>query len=152
MAIPIISGTAEYLLIPFLFIFAVTFGSLRVADVFKNIKVDAIIAVSLSIFTVFNKSLLSLIWSQLGNVTLFFTVMFFIMFVMKAFGLRSDKDARDKIIVMGAIFFILLSLSYMYNDMMPSIPFVGNGQDVMLLIFVCFIVSFLWLAYKIGAK
>ena len=118
----------EYFVVPFLFIFAIVFGSLRVANIFKNKKVDAVIAVALAIFAVYNSALVNFLWDQLGFVTLFFVFMFMIIFVLKVFGVGS-RNAEDAFTINIAILFILLSIGYLYSDMITGIPILGGGDN-----------------------
>jgi hypothetical protein len=140
----------EQFLIPFLFIFAIVYGSLRSADIFKNKKVDAIIALSLGLFAVSNTWLVNFIWSQLGGVSVLFIFMFMLIFIFQVFGVKGAKDNQEKLIILAAILFILFSISYLYTDMIPNIPFIGGGQNIVLLVFIIFIIVIFWLAYKIG--
>jgi hypothetical protein len=140
----------EQILIPLLFIFAIVYGSLDVANIFKNKKVNATIALSLGLFAVYNTWFVNLIWSQLGVISVIFIFMFMLIFIFKVFGIRDSKDSQEKLIIMAAILFILFSISYLYTNMIPNIPFIGGGQDIILLIFIIFIIVIFWLAYKIG--
>jgi hypothetical protein len=160
----------EYYLIPFIFVFAIVFGALRLAGIFDQRvpdprdpkgekvrlitplgkKVDAVIALALSLFAVYNPQTLAFIWSQLGNIAIFFIVVFMIAFVMEIFGVRGKKDAQDKLIILLAIIFILFSVTYLYSNLIPSLPFIGSSQDVLLLIFVVMIIVIFWLAYHVS--
>jgi hypothetical protein len=90
-------------------------------------------------------------WANFGLVAVFFIAMFFILFVSKIFGVRGGKN-QDSMMIYGAILFILLSLSYIYIDSFPSVPFIGPGQNLILLVSVALIISIFWAAYKSGGS
>lgn len=140
-------------LIPFLFVLAIVFGVLELSNVFKNRAVNFIVALSLSLFTVSNSAFINLLWSYFGSISVFFIAMFFIAFVFEIFGVRKKGQpvGGDSILVNGAVLFVLLSIGYLYIDMVPSIPFVGGGENLLLLFAVIFILAVFWAAYKVGA-
>ena len=168
MAFDFTALQSQQFLIPFLFIFAIIFGSLKVANVFKsrdshgnvtseNTAVNFIIALALAFFAASNTSFVQLIWSQFGNIAAFFIIMFFIIFVLEAFGIRHKrgepgKEGSDALIINGAILFILLSISSLFINSLPAIPGIGSGQNLLLLIFIVFILVIFWSAYRAGPE
>lgn len=138
---------SEQFFIPFIFILAVVFGSLNVTKVFKSKAINFLIALALSFFAASNGDFLQFLWSQFGTIAIFFIAMFFIIFILEAFGVRKE-GGKDALIINGAILFILLSTSSLFVNSLPAIPGVGNGQNLLLLIFIVFIIVIFWLAYK----
>ena len=147
---------SEQFLIPFLFILAIVFGSLNIANIFRNKGVNFLISLALAFFAASNTAFIGFLWSQFGNIAIFFIFMFFIIFILEAFGLRRGKSeekkerAADSLIINSAILFVLLSISYLYMGQLPSLPFIGGGQNLLLLIFIVFILVIFWSAYRLG--
>jgi tellurite resistance protein TehA-like permease len=161
---------SENIVIVFLFVFAITFGSLRLAGVFDQRvtnpnnpkgekirldtplgkKVDAVIALSLSLFSISDAAFVSLIWSNFGTLTLFFMIMFFIGFIITIFGLREETNPATKLLTIGAIFFFVMSLNLAQNNFFSFMPF--NGNDAFLLISVVFIIILFWLVMRTGKE
>jgi hypothetical protein len=77
--------------------------------------------------------------------------MFFIIFILEAFGVRKGqhgKDGSDALVINGAILFLLFSIGYLYIGSLPSLPIVGGGQNLLLLLFIVFMIVIFWFAYK----
>lgn len=143
---------SEHVLIPFIFSLAIVFGVLETVKIFRNKAVNFLISIALAFFTVSSTFFLELVWSQLGIISVLFILLFFIIFIMKAFGVSGKEKSVDAFIINGAILFVLLSISYFYASSFPSIPFLGDGQNLLLLIFIVFIIVIFWLAYKSGGR
>ena len=142
----------EQFAITFLFVFAVVFGGMRMTEIFRNKKIDVVIAVALALFSVTDAAFASFLWANFGPLTLFFVVIFFILTVMSAFGVKGpDANPMEKMIVLGAVFFIILSLNLFQNNFFSFIPFM-DAKNGMLLISVVFIVVLFWLVMKTGAN
>ncbi len=139
--------------LPFIFIFAIVFGSLQLVNVFKNKAVNAIIALALAFFTTLAPGFSSLLLSQFGNIATFFIVVFFISFILKIFGFKrsqSPEDYQEALAIQGVILFILLSVSYLFVDQIPTLPIIGTGQNLLLTVAVIFILAIFWAAFKMG--
>lgn len=144
---------SEQTLIPFLFVLAIIFGVLELTGIFRNRAVNFLVALSISFFTITNASFVNMLWSQFGNITSFFIIMFFIAFVLEIFGLRGkDKAKDDDIIIYGAILLILFSFGFVYSNLIPSIPYIGGGSNFIVLIAIILILVIFWRAFKIGAE
>ena len=141
---------SEAVFIPFLFVLAIIFGSLNIANVFRNKGVNLLISLALAFFTISNPAFVELLWSNFGIISLFFIAMFFIIFITRAFLIRGHENFTDVLIINGAILFVLLSISYYHMNMLPSLPIVGGGQNLLLLLFIVFIIVIFWFAYKSG--
>ncbi|MFH0929428.1 MAG: hypothetical protein V1818_03675 [Candidatus Aenigmatarchaeota archaeon] len=137
-------------LVPFLFSLAVIFGILEVTRIFRNKAVNFIVSFALSFFALAYPGFMAFMWANFGLVAMFFIAMFFMLFILKVFGM-GGKSSQDSVIINGAILFVLLSLSYLYVDSFPSVPIIGEGQNLILLISVVLIISIFWAAYKMGS-
>jgi hypothetical protein len=137
-------------LIPFLFVLAVIFGALGFVRIF-NRGVSFLIAAALAFFVVINPSLVSILWSSFGFITVAFIALFFMAFIFEVFGIRkSASGASDALIINGAILFLLLSIGYVYIDLIPPFPVIGGGQNLLLFFAIIFILAIFWAAYKTG--
>lgn len=144
---------SEQTLLPFLFVLAIIFGFLNLLNIFgKNVAVNFLIALSIAFFTISNASFVSMLWSSFGGITTFFIVMFLLAFVFEVFGLRKREkiESTSSIVVNGAILFILLSVGFLYVNYIPETPFVGSGQNLLLLLAIIFVLAIFWSAFKIG--
>jgi len=137
-------------LIPFLFTLATTFGVLEITRIF-NKPVNFLIALALSFFAITNSFFISLLWSQFGNITMFFIIMFFIVFILEAFGIRKKGPSSDTIVINSAILFLLLSVGFLYVENIPSLPYIGGGENFLLLVAIVIILVIFWSAYKVGS-
>jgi len=141
--------------VPFLFVFAVVFGVLQLVNIFKNKSVNAVISLAIAFFASSNAIFTSTLLSQMGNITTFFIAMFFIAFIMELFGFRRPADRReyqDRLIIQGGILFILLATAVLFVNQIPTLPFIGEGSNLLLLIGIIFILAVFWAAYKIGIE
>lgn len=146
---------SEQTLIPFLFVLAVIFGVLELTHVFRNRGVNFIIALAISFFTITNTAFVTFLWSQFGNITTFFIIMFFIAFVLEVFGLRGPRTPRaggEGIVINGAILLLLLVFGFTHSDLLPSLPFIGGGSNLIVLFALIFILIIFWMAFKLGPE
>lgn len=146
MAIDITMLQTTEFLIPFLFSLAVIFGVLEVTRLFRK-PVNFIVSFALSFFAIIYPGFVDFMWANFGLFAIFFIAMFFIVFVSKVFGM-GGKKSQDSVIINGVILLVLLSVSYLYIDSFPSVPFLGAGQNLILLVSVVLIISIFWAAYK----
>ncbi|NIO44251.1 MAG: hypothetical protein GTN36_01700 [Candidatus Aenigmarchaeota archaeon] len=145
---------SETFLIPFLFILAVVFGAVNVANVFKNRGVNFLVSLALSFFAASNTAFIDFLWSQFGNITIFFIAMFFVIFTLEAFGARRGKKGEPPagaLFINGVILFILLSIGLLHIDKFPALPIVGGGENLFLFFVLIIIALVFWLAFKIGS-
>jgi hypothetical protein len=143
---------SEQIIVPFIFVLAVIFGSLRLVNVFNNKKVDFLIAISLAIFSITNEAFVSMLWSNFGTISIFFIIMFFVLFVIQAFGLRDpNAKAQDKLLSLGVVLFLLIVISSIKTNILSSLPFIGGSDNAFLIIFIVFIVILFWMVMKTGS-
>jgi amino acid transporter len=156
MAIDIAFLQSEQTLIPFLFVLAIIFGVLELTHVFRNRGVNFLIALAISFFTISNTAFVNALWSYFGVITAFFIFMFFIAFILEVFGFRKPKHPQESreegMIVIGAILLLLLTFGFMYSSMIPELPFIGGGSNVIILFAIIFILVIFWMAFKVGRE
>ena len=140
------------IIVPFLFVFAIVFGVLQVANVFKNRAVNFVIALAIGLFAISNAALVTTLHALLPNVTWFFIVLFFFVFVFELLGLRKEgKSHTESMITSGGVLFVLLSLSFMVLQVAPSeLPFIGSAINLVFILGLIFILAIFWAALKIG--
>lgn len=143
---------SETFLIPFLFILAVVFGAVNVTNVFRNKGVNFLVSLSLAFFAASNTSFIQFLWSQFGSISIFFIAMFFIIFTLEAFGVRksSGSKSNEPLIINGAILFVLLSIGMSNIGLIPTLPIIGGGQNLFLLLVILFVIVLFWLTMRIG--
>ena len=145
-------------LIPFLFVLAIIFGVLEITNVFRNRGVNFLVALAISFFTITNTTFVNFLWSQFGNITAFFLIMFFIAFIFELFGLRrprasgQESRAPEALVINGAILFILLTVGFLYVEKIPSLPYIGSGQNLLIAIVIFFVLVLFWAAFKAGPQ
>ena len=142
-------------LVPFLFVFAITFGVLQLANIFKNNKaVNAVIALALALFAVMNENLVNLLWSVMPSLTIFFIILFLFVFILELFGLRKplgEGSHVESMITGGVVLFVLLSVGLVVVDVVPiDLPVIGGGENVIFLLAIILIVSVFWATLKAG--
>jgi len=139
----------EEFLMPFLFVLVDVFGVLQLARVF-NKSVSFLIALVLAFFAANNPVFISLFWSQIINVVIFFIALFFLAFTLQLFGLRGKgaPKAKEGLVIYGAILFVLLSIGFNYTETFPTLPVIGGGENLMLLVSIILILAVFWAALK----
>jgi hypothetical protein len=146
---------SEQTFIPFLFVLALVFGVLEITHIFRNKAINAVIALAMAFFTVSNSTFISLLWSQFGNITSFFIVMFFLSFILETFGLRGKNQidrGEEGIFINGAILAIVLGIGYAKASLLPEIPYIGSGTNLIILVSLVFIMVIFWTAFRIGRE
>lgn len=144
---------SEHILIPFLFVLAIIFGVLELTRIIRNRGANFLIALSIAFFTVTNSAFVELLWSQFALITGFFIVMFFIVFVLQVFGVRGkESTGGEGIMINGAILVLLLSFGFTYSNLLPQIPFLGGGTNLISIAAVILILVIFWVAFKTGEQ
>jgi len=153
MALDVTFLQSEQTLIPFLFVLAIVFGVLEVTKIFKNRGVNFLVALAIAFFTITNTAFVNALWSYFGIITSFFIILFFVAFILEVFGLRKGQhQPASAIIVYGAILFILLTVGFSNASLIPTLPFIGGGQNLIFLFAILFILVIFWSAFKMGGK
>jgi 4-amino-4-deoxy-L-arabinose transferase-like glycosyltransferase len=152
MAIDIAFLQSEQTLIPFLFVLAIVFGVLELTKIFRNRGVNFLIALAIAFFTITNTAFVTMLWSYFGSITTLFIIMFFIAFVFEVFGLRGggQRESNSSLFINGAILFILLSIGFLNASLIPDLPFIGGGKNLVFLFAIVFVLAIFWAAFKIG--
>jgi hypothetical protein len=144
---------SEHILIPFLFVLAIIFGILELTGVFRNRGVKLLISLSIAFFTVTNSAFVELLWSQFALISGFFIVMFFIAFVLQVFGIRGQAPTGGEgIMINGAILVLLLVFGFASSNLLPQIPFLGGGTNLISIAALILILVIFWAAFKTGEQ
>ncbi len=146
-------------LIPFLFVMAVVFGVLRIANVFKgNPAVEMIISLVIAFFAATYQPFSAVLFLYLPGITWFFVAMFFLVFVLEIFGIRgkkaADKESAEKnMIIYGVLLLVLFSIGVSrLQDLPVQLPLIGGGENIALLVGLIFIIGIFWYAYNIKTE
>jgi len=139
------------LLIPFLFMLAIVYGALDVAGIFKNRRVNAIIAFVFALFTATYAPAVEFVNSIMPFAIMFFVAFFFIGFVIKIAKKGADKDFTLLIIIVGLILLLFATQGPGFID--SFVPgFEEQATNIMVAAAVAFIVIILLAAYKMPKK
>lgn len=139
------------IMVPFLFTLAITFGLLNLTNVFKNKGAHFIISLALSIFAITSPTFVNLLWSYFGSVTVFFIALFLLALILETFGLRKlslIKDYGGSLVIQIAVLFLLLTLGFYYSDRLPTLPYLGSGENALFLFAILLILSIFWAVYR----
>lgn len=144
-------------LIPFLFMLAIVFGALRVSGLFKgNPGVNLLISFVLALFSATYAPFTTFLWTYLPDITWFFIAMFFLLFILEIFGIRrpgKKSEYMTDMIIYAILLLILFSVGFLILQTYPiSIPFIGGGENAILLVGVILILGIFWAAYKTPAQ
>src|SRR4030043_415702 len=91
------------LLIPFLFMLAIVYGALDVSGVFRNKRVNALIALVFAFFSLTYEPAILFINQIMPFAIIFFVAFFFLGFVIKVARKGVDKDYTLLIIILGLV-------------------------------------------------
>ncbi len=140
----------EQFVLPFLFVFAVVFGIFRATGVFAgNRAVQMVISFVFAFFSATYDPFVRSFFSLLPELTTFFIVVFLVILVVEAFGLKkiSKEDRVVNIAIYGILLLLLFSLGNLYGYH-SFVPFFGTWNNVLLLVGIVFIVAIFYHAYK----
>ncbi len=137
--------------IPFIFVLAIVFGVLQLTNVFKSKAVSFIIALALSLFATTYQPFLNTLWSNFGIITWFFIGIFFIAFIAKLTGLGGARPTSETMAMHAIILFILLAVGWTVIDQFQiDLPYIGSGENLMVIIVLVVIAIIFFLAFKMG--
>ncbi len=107
--------------VPFFFVLAVTYGALEVSGVFKNNRVNAIIALALSFFAISSPSFIGFVNAILPYAAMLFIAFFLLSFVLKAFsgkGGERDWTLIIIILILAAVFITNYGYDWLQSNFM----------------------------------
>ncbi len=96
-------------LIPFFFVFAVVFGALEVSGVFKNKRVNTLVALVLGVVAASNPESAAFVNSVLPYAVILFVAVFFIAFLASPFRGKDRKPDYTLLVVVAALVLLFLS-------------------------------------------
>ena len=138
------------LMVPFLFMLAIVFGALDVSGVFKNKRVNALIALVFALFTLTYQPAIEFINSIMPYAIMFFTVFFFVGFVVKLAKKEMGKDYTLMIIVLGLILLLFATQSSFITGFIPG--FEQQAGTILTVAAVVLIGAIFLAAYKLSSK
>jgi hypothetical protein len=139
------------LLVPFLFMLAIVFGALDVSGVFKNKRVNALIALVFAFFTLTYQPAIEFINNIMPYALMFFTVFFFLGFVIKMAKKGVEKDYNLLIIIVGLVLLLLATQGPEFiSGFVPG--FEQQGNTIMMVAAIVFIAVILLSVYRISQK
>jgi hypothetical protein len=139
-------------ILPFLFVLAIVYGALELAAVFKNKKVNVIIALVVSVFAISSPGVVDTIVSAMPWAAMLFIILFFVKFILSFFKMKRNKDEAPDftllLAILGLILVFMLSQgTQLIQDWLPG-GFPIDEDNFILIIGVIIIAVILYLAYK----
>ena len=136
--------------LPFLFMLAIAYGALDLANIFKKRQVNVIIALVISFFAVVNIEVVEFIIAAMPYMAMLFIVLFFVKFVLSFF---KSKDGEKKDYTLILVILLLLGVfmasqgTELIKDWMPmGSPL--TEENIIWLIGIVVIIAILYAAYK----
>ena len=131
-------------LIPFLFVFAIVFGVLEVAGVFKNRAVMAIIAFVIAFFAVTDTSFLNFLNTFLPVLIWVFVGLFILVAILRLLKKEASEDRAMTTVVGAVAMLIFITIGFLY---VPEVPVVGK-QNFLILVGMFFLIFIFYNAAK----
>ncbi len=100
-----------YYIVPFVFSFAVVYGSIELSGVFKNKAVNAIIAITIAIMSIVNESVVDMLWKYMPVATIVFVILFIVGFIWKFINSIGSGSKADYGVVGAIVFLIFIGLA-----------------------------------------
>jgi len=136
------------LLIPFLFILAIVYGALDVSGVFRNKRVNALIALVFAFFSLTYEPAILFINQIMPFAIIFFVAFFFLGFVIKVARKGVDKDYTLLIIILGLVLLLFATQGPGFID--SFVPgFEEQASNIMMAAAIVFIGVILLAAYRL---
>ncbi|MFQ5648143.1 MAG: hypothetical protein ACE5FW_02805 [Candidatus Aenigmatarchaeota archaeon] len=137
--------------IPFFLVFAIVYGALEVAGIFKeNKKLNAIIALIMGFFAITSEQVVALTYTFMPYASILFIVVFFLGFILAPFrGKEGEKDfSLIAVVAMLIVLFLASQGQQMLVDLFPTLGISGENFFVVagLLIFI----AIFYAAYQHG--
>jgi len=138
--------------LPFLFMLAVVYGALDLAAVFKNKRVNAVIALVVAVFAVSNVDIVTSIVSAMPWVAMLFIALFFLKFILSFLKInKKEGDERDYtllLVIFGLIAIFMLSQgTELIQDWLPG-NFPVTEENLILIIGIVVVFAITFMAYK----
>jgi len=138
-------------LTPFLFMLAIVYGALDVAGVFRNRRVNALIALVFALFTLTYAPATEFINQIMPFAIMFFVVFFFLGFVIKMAKKGVDKDFTLLVIILGLVLLLFATQGPGFIDnFMPG--FEEQASNIMIISAIVFIAVIFLAVYKLSIK
>ncbi len=132
-------------MIPFFFVLALVYGSMEVAEVFKNRGVKVVISVAVAFFAVSSPQVVELINWVMPYAAIFFIAFFLLGFVMSFFKGKGG-ESKDYIPIL-----VILALVLVFLGSQEGLGFLSlDDPNFLGMIVLLVIVLILYAAYKSG--
>ncbi len=144
------------LLVPFLFMLAIVYGALDIGGVFKNKRVNGLIAIVFAFFTLGYSPATEFINQIMPLAIIFFVAFFFLGFIIKAVtkGLKDETGKKDfnlLIIILGLVLLLFATQgAEVIGRFLPG--FEEQASNIMVISAVVFILVILLSAYKLSKQ
>ncbi len=144
------------LALPFIFVFAVSFGALEVSGIMKgNKRVNGLIALVVAFFAIGTEWVLALIMQILPIAAVIFILVFLVGFITKPFETEEGKK-RDLTLILVVIILAMLFLTgqgyEMIGDVFPQMGIQMDPINFMYLAGLMLVALVLYAAYKKNEK
>ena len=142
--------------IPFLFMFAIVFGALDVAGVFRNKRVNIIIALVFALFTLTYQPAIDFITLVMPYAIMFFVAFFFLGFIIKAVtrGISDKEGKKDYTLLVIILGLVLLLFATQGPEFISKfIPgFEEQANSIMIISAIVFIGVIFLAVYRLSIK
>jgi hypothetical protein len=145
MPIPFIPTAYAPFFTTFLFIFAIVYGVLGSAGLFKDKNVNAVIALAFALFASAYQPLVTGLQQFLPIAAGLIVVLFFVLLIKKVAGDGAGKDAMPTIIALGLG---LLLVGLLWNDISRFLPTGFSPDNALWVIAFVVIVAIFWAIHK----
>ena len=139
MVLSIMDFLSLEILLPLLFVIAVTYGALETVGMFRNRAVKTLLAVVIGFFAVSSQQFVGMLYSILPYAIIFVTAFFVLGFAKKSLS-GGEKDNTMIIIIMGL--FLLLVASFAKSGDLSSY------NDLLWFFGIIIVAGILYAAYK----
>ncbi len=140
-----------FYILPALLVFAITFGALETAGLFKNRRLNGLIGLIVAGFSLTSEQVIAYVWQVMPWAALLFIVVFFFGFLKSIFAAKEGKKPDYLLIAIIA----MLGLLLIYNQpaILSWLPSFGLASgDVVLIIALIIIFVIFYVAYSASKK
>lgn len=136
--------------LPLIFVFAVVYGALEVSKVFKNKRVNGLIALVIAFFAIGSEQVTNLIYQILPAATILFIIVFFLGFIFAPFKKKEGEKRDFTLIIMVAALVLVLLVTQGYDWISDILPYNVSSENFMYAGGLILIIAILYAAYKKG--
>jgi hypothetical protein len=138
------------IIIPFIFMLAIVFGALDVSGVFKNKRVNALIALVFALFTLTYQPAIDFINQIMPIAIILFIAFFFIGFIIKMGKQGVNKDYTLIIVIASLVLLAMATQGSLISGFLPGLA--EQWNNMVAAIAVVLVGVILFAAYRKGSK